>query len=107
MENTISKRKTYSNTEKALLLEAYKASGIVKKQWCKENAVGLSTLERWLMQEKKHQPQPRQNWVSLMATAPEVFEGLDIQIGKCKIAVNTKTDKTLLTEVLGVLMQVC
>lgn len=76
---TTSKRKTYSDTEKTVLLEAYKSSGIVKKQWCKENAIGLSTLERWLKQEKKQtQPQPIQNWIPLVRTAPETSDKLEI-----------------------------
>ncbi|SDF84726.1 transposase [Sporomusa acidovorans] len=59
------KRKTFSDAEKALLLETYQASGKMKKIWCKENGIGLSTLQRWLRQEKNQtQIQPLQNWVS-------------------------------------------
>ena len=47
-----SKRKTYSAVEKALLSEKYKTSGAKKTQWCAENVIGLSTLERCLKQEK-------------------------------------------------------
>lgn len=108
MGNILNKRKTYSNTEKTLLLEAYKSSGIVKKQWCKENSIGMSTLDRWLKQDKiQIAPQPMKNWVSLVPIVPKESESLEIQIGKCKIAVNTKTDKMLLATVLGVLMEVC
>lgn len=57
MENTItSKRKAYSAVEKAALIAAYKASGLSKKEWCQENAIGLSTLQRWLQHEKKAGP---------------------------------------------------
>ncbi|WP_425057809.1 hypothetical protein SCACP_27010 [Sporomusa carbonis] len=53
MENTItSKRKAYCAVEKAALIAAYKASGLSKKEWCQENAIGLSTLQRWLQHEK-------------------------------------------------------
>lgn len=108
MEDITNKRKIYSDAEKKLLLEAYKSSGIVKKQWCKENSIGMSTLDRWLKQDKKQiTPQPMKNWVSLVPPAPKESESLEIQIGRCKIAVNTKTDKTLLRAVLGVLMEVC
>ena len=102
------KRKTYSKTEKTLLLETYKSSGKKKKQWCQENGLGLSTLERWHQQEKKQtRPQPVQSWIPVMATAPEASKVLEIQIGKCKISVDDKTDKKLLADVLSVLVEVC
>jgi len=110
MGNTITnkRKKTYSAGEKAALLAAYKASGLSKKEWCQDNAIALSTLQRWLQHEKKQdQPQPVQNWVSVIQAGPKRSASLDIQIGKCKIAVDTKTDKTLLAAVLGVLVEVC
>jgi len=45
---TRAKRKSYSAAEKSLLLEAYKTSGLSCKQWCTENHIGLSTLQRWM-----------------------------------------------------------
>jgi len=63
-----SKRRTYSSDEKALLLEAYKSNGILRKQWCKENGIGLSTLQRWLQQEKRQMnSDPVQSWVPVVA----------------------------------------
>jgi hypothetical protein len=91
-----------------VLLEAYKTSGIVKKQWCKVNAIGLSTLDRWLKQEKKQtQLQPKQNWIPLRAITPKPSGEIEIQLGKCKIVVNNTTDKKLLAAVLGVMVEIC
>lgn len=102
-----SKRKTYSAAEKATLLEIYKTSGVIKKQWCTENAIGLSTLDRWLKQEKKQtQSQSKQNWIPI-EVIPEKSSSLEIQLGKCKIVVDNTTDKNLLAVVLGVMVEVC
>lgn len=102
-----SKRKTYSAVEKALLLEKYKTSGAKKTQWCAENVIGLSTLERWLKQEKKQtQLQPKQNWIPIEVIS-EKSSSLEIQLGKCKIIVDNTTDKNLLAVVLGVVIEVC
>lgn len=102
------KRKYYTAAEKALLLKAYKSSGIGKKQWCKENAIGLSTLSRWLQYEtKKDKSQPAQNWIPVLVAAPEAASTLEIQVGKCKIAVDNKTNKELLAAVLAIVVEVC
>ena len=103
-----SKRRTYSSDEKALLLEAYKSNGILRKQWCKENGIGLSTLQRWLQQEKRQMnSDPVQSWVPVVATAPEKSDTLEIQIGKCTISVDNMTDLKLLAAVLCVVVEVC
>lgn len=103
-----SKHRKYSSKEKALLLEAYKSSGIVRKQWCQENGIGLSTLQRWLQQEKSQaNPHPVQNWVPVVETTPKKSDTLEIQIGKCTISVTNKTDKKLLAAVLDVMVEVC
>lgn len=109
MENkTTNKRKSYSAVEKAAIMAAYKASGLSKREWCQENSIGVSTLQRWLQYEKKQDPlQPVQSWIPVIQAAPERSASLEIQIGKCKIAVDAKTDKKLLTMVLGVLVEVC
>jgi len=103
-----SKRKTFSAAEKTSLLEAYQGSGKIKKQWCKENGVGLSTLQRWQRQEKdKNQPQPLQSWVPVISTVPEKAKALEIQVGKCIIPIDAKTDLNFLAGVLKVLVEVC
>lgn len=107
MEVTIKKRKTYSDAEKAFLLEAYKSSNTVRKEWCKEKGIGLSTLDRWLQQEKKQIQPPIQSWIPVTTTTPQPSKTLEIQIGKCKIAVDHTIDKQLLATVLGVMVEVC
>ena len=101
-------RKTFSTAEKAELLKSYQDSGKAKKTWCKENGLGLSTLQRWLHQENNQiNPQPLQNWVSIVPTAPVQSKELEIQIGKCIVPINRQTDLNLLTGVLKVLVEVC
>lgn len=107
-DTTTNKRKSYAAVEKATMIAAYKASGLSQKEWCQENSIGVSTLQRWLQHENKQAPlQPVQNWIPVIQAAPERSASLEIQIGKCKIAVDAKTDKKLLTTVLGVLVEVC
>lgn len=102
------KRKRYSEKEKTKLLAAYKASGLSQKQWSKENAIGQSTLQRWLKQERKPaNSQPLPSWIPVIPTAPATAGNLEIQIGKCKLLWIYKTDKQLLTTVLGIVVQVC
>ena len=102
------KRKSYSDAEKALLVETYKASGKQKKPWCEDNGIGLSTLQRWLKQEKTTtKNQPMQNWVSVIPAVPAKPDALEIQIGKCTLPINHQTDLSLLARVLKVLVDAC
>ena len=103
------KRRTFSNAEKALLLEAYQTSGKLKKPWCKENGISLRTLQRWLRQEKSlpFHLQPQQNWIPVVSTAPEKSKEMEIQLGKCIIPIDRQTDLDLLESVLKVLVKVC
>ena len=104
----IEKQKRYSAAERKILLETYKASGLKKREWCQENTLGLSTLQRWLQQENKQtQAQPVQSWLPVKQVVTAQLDSLDIHIGKCKIAVDMKTDKQLLATVIGVLVEVC
>ena len=109
MENTItSKSKARNAYEKASLIAAYKASGLSKKEWCQKNDIGLRTLQRWLQQENKQGRQQQiQNWVPVIPAMPEQLDSLEIQIGNFKITVDAKTDKKLLSMVLGILVELC
>lgn len=109
MENiAMRKHRSYSSAEKARVLEEYKASGLRRKVWCRENGVGLSTLNRWLQQENQQvKSQSVQTWMSVMAATPEPSYALTIQIGKCTIPIQAKTDLKLLADVLSVVVQTC
>ena len=101
-------RKTFTDVEKAALLKSYHDSGKTKKAWCKETGVGLSTLHRWLRQDKSPMnPQPLQNWISVISTAPVPSKDLEIHVGKCTIPIDRRTDLNLLAGVLKVLVEVC
>jgi transposase-like protein len=102
------KRKTYCNAEKRSLLEAFKQSGTSKKLWCKENGIGLSTLQKWLLNDKNPtKSQDVQAWVPVMEVTPETPDALLVQIGKFTIPVAKHTDLQLLSTVLKVMIDVC
>ena len=91
-----------------MLLEAYQTSGRTKNQWCKDNRVGLSTLQRWLYQEKNTiKPQSLQNWIAVVPTVLQKPKNIELQLGKCIIPIDRQTDLDLLESVLRVLVKVC
>lgn len=54
METASSQKcRAYSTAERVALLETYKRGGITQKRWCEENNIALSTLHKWLEQDKK------------------------------------------------------
>ena len=102
------KRKLYCNAEKRSLIEAYTQSGTSKKLWCKENGIGLSTLHKWLQNDKNlTKPQDLQAWVPVITVTPETADGLQIQIGKFTIPVAKHTDVQLLSNVLKMMIDLC
>jgi hypothetical protein len=107
-QNTKRKHRIYSAVERASLLEAYKVSGILKKQWCKENDIGLSTLQKWLSTDKKQEkPKAVQSWVPVFSVTPAKSDILPVQIGKITIPVDQHTDMQLLSTVLQVVIAIC
>jgi transposase-like protein len=102
------KRKIYCDEEKRSLLVAYKQSGTSKKLWCKENGIGLSTLHKWLQNDKiLTKPHDVQSWVPVITVTPETADGLLVQIGKFTIPVAKNTDVQLLSTVLKVMTDLC
>jgi transposase-like protein len=107
-QNVNRKHRTYSAVERASLLEAYKTSGVLKKQWCNENDIGLSTLQKWLYTEKKQEkPKAAQSWVPVLAVTPAKPDVLPVQIGKITIPVDQHTNLKLLSAVLQVVTTIC
>jgi transposase-like protein len=96
------KHKTYSAAEKEALLNKYKTSGALRKQWCKENGISLSTLQRWLKDE-----QNTQTWVSVVTAPPKYADAISIQAGTFTIPITQNTDVQLLAKVLKVIMELC
>ena len=106
--NAKRKHRIYSVAEKSSLLEKYKTSAVLKKQWCKENNIGLSTLQKWLSEDKKQQQVPHaQAWVPVVTITPKKADKLPIQIGKFTIPVDQHTDLQLLSSVLKVVIEIC
>ena len=103
-----SQHRRYSVAEKSSLLEAYKTSGALKKQWCTENNIGLSTLQKWLCEDKKQKQPPNvQTWVPVITITLEKSDKLPVQIGKFTIPVDQHTDMQLLSSVLKVVIGIC
>lgn len=102
------KHKNYSAAEKALLVNTYKTSGLSCKQWCTENHIGLSTLQRWMREEREQKTsQPQQTWIPVVAPTEKKAETLSIQAGSFTIPVAVNTDMKLLVSVLGVIRELC
>jgi transposase-like protein len=105
---TRQKRKNYSAAEKALLVDTYKTSGLSCKQWCTENHIGLSTLQRWMRKDYKQKtPQPQQTWIPVVTVPKEKAEMLSVQAGPFTVQVAAHTDMKLLVSVLTVMREVC
>lgn len=102
------KHKNYSDAEKALLVNTYKTSGLSCKQWCTENYIGLSTLQRWMREERKQKTsQPQQTWIPVVTATERKEETLSVQAGPFTIPVAVNTDMKLLVSVLGVIRELC
>ena len=105
---TRQKHKNYSAAEKALLVDTYKASGLSCKQWCTENNIGLSTLQRWMQKDLKQQaPLPHQTWIPVVTAIKEKSEIISVQAGPFTIPVAANTDMKLLVSVLTVMRELC
>ena len=105
---TRQKRKNYSAAEKALLVDTYKTSGLSCKQWCIENHIGLSTLQRWMREEREQKTsQPQQTWIPVVTVAEKKAEIISVQAGPFSIPVATNTDMKLLASVLTVMRELC
>lgn len=100
-------RRTYSPTEKLDLIKKYRLSGAVRKTWCKENQIGLSTLQRWLKEEITLAEFPSPKWVSIDTIPLAPKSELNIQAGSFNLSINEKTDLQLLKNVLSILAVVC
>lgn len=105
---TVTKRKhkKYSAAEKELLVNTYKTSGLSCKQWCTENHIGLSTLQRWMREEQKTS-QPQQTWMPVVTATEKKAETLSLQAGPFTIPIAFNTDMKLLVSVLGVIRELC
>ena len=102
------KHKNYSAAEKVLLVDTYKNSGLSCKQWCTENHIGLSTLQRWMREERKQKTsQPQQVWIPVITATEKKVETLSVQAGPFTIPVAVNTDMKLLVSVLGVIRELC
>jgi len=102
------KHKNYSASEKALLVDTYKISGLSCKQWCTENNIGFSTLQRWMQKDcKQKTPQPQQTWIPIVTTTEKKSEILSVQAGPFTIPVAANTDMKLLVSVLTVMRELC
>lgn len=103
-----SKRRRYSDAKKAALIEDYKHSQLLKKQWCEKNGIGLSTLHRWLQNDDKLANEHSiQTWMPIIPTAQEKPAILPVQIGKFNVPVDKNTDLELLSMVMKVLNELC
>ena len=105
---TRQKGKRYSAEEKIMLMDTYKTSGLSCKQWCTENHIGLSTLQRWMREDSKQKPsQPQQTWMPVVTATEKMAETISVQAGPFTIPVAVNSNMKLLANVLGVIRELC
>jgi len=101
-------RRSYTAADKEWLLQSFQSSGKTSKEWCQENQVGLSTLQRWLRTEGQVNPANTvQTWAPVVAVAENTKSSIVIQSGIFSISVSADTDRKLLAEVLVAVKTVC
>jgi transposase-like protein len=108
-ENNTKMRRSYTTADKKRMLQSFQSSGKTSKEWCRENQVGLSTLQRWQRTESQGKVASTvQTWAPVVAVAePTPKSIIVIQSGTFSISVSADTDRKLLAEVLAAVKTVC
>jgi transposase-like protein len=105
---SIQKYKKYTVQERTELLDAYKRSGVPKKEWCEEHGIAVGTLHKWLNRDKKQAgTKMTQSWAPVTVLPQTKDTTLLLQAGKFSIEVGKSTDMELLSAVLSVLVPLC
>jgi hypothetical protein len=96
----------HTAAQRKKLVSEYQTSGQAQNEWCKENGIGKSTLSKWL-KDAIDTPMVQQTWARVQINSADSKPVLVIKIGNFKIQVDEGFSKTLLTEILEVLVTVC
>lgn len=89
------------------IIDNQRSSGLTQKLWCEANDVNIHNF-RYSVNRLKALASETDDvrWVCLEDTSssPKKTTVIEITVGRASIEVNQKTDKLLLTDVLGILM---
>jgi len=88
-------------------IDAFLASGLSQRAWCRENGFNHGRLSYWLRKFIAEARQPRNgSWVSLDTIAPR-SSGVLFRIGSVTLEVQRGFDAQVLADVIRSLMEVC
>jgi hypothetical protein len=87
-------------------VEAYKASGISRKEYCEKNQIKLSTFDYWRKKFSSPGEKKGSAWIPIKI-AEDSSLGIDLRVGSVTIAVKPGFDRALLTELLQTISAIC
>jgi transposase-like protein len=92
-------------------VDAYKASGQSSAEWCEVHQINRRQLWYWLRKFKDttQHPAPSPQWVSVeVATEPPTTESsLRVNVGSASIEVKPGFNRSLLSDVIRTLQDLC
>jgi len=92
-------------------IEAYKSSGLSKKEFCKQHNISVRQLYYWLRKESlKEQTDNTVQWLPVNLSGQEDTSGCDfltVKVGPAVIEVRQGFNEKLLLDVVKVLSTLC
>jgi hypothetical protein len=89
-----------------LRIEEYRASGLSAREWCERNGVSQHKLRYWI--ERSREYPEKVDWTRVEIADSDTGEGgVSIRIGAACIEVQEGFNRTLLYDVLHVVMSAC
>jgi hypothetical protein len=92
-------------------IDALKASGKTRKEYCKANQINSSTLDYWCRKlnpnPKKKRQRKERGWIPLRIREDGSASELDLRVGRVSIAVKPGFDPSLLKELLRAIGALC
>ena len=87
-------------------IEAFKSSGLSRREFCENNQIKLSTLDYW--RQKLNAPEEKNDsgWIPIKI-GDDNSSGIDLHVGRITIAVKPGFDRTLLVELLQTISALC
>jgi hypothetical protein len=87
-------------------IEAFRASGLSRKEYCEQNQIKISTLDYWRQKFSSPEEKKESGWIPIKI-AEESSSGIDLRVGRITIAVKPGFDQALLTELLQTISAIC
>jgi hypothetical protein len=87
-------------------IEAFKASGLSRKEYCEQNQIKISTLDYWRQKFSSPEEKKESAWIPIRI-AEDSSSGIDLRVGRIAIAVKPGFDRALLMELLKTISALC